>query len=42
MCGRHLISGLTDGARLPKALFTPTIKAESGHDLPLSRSHTRR
>lgn len=31
-CGHTLPDGLHDGARLPETLFTPTTKAESGHD----------
>ena len=29
-------SGLTDGDRLPELMFTPTTKAETGHDEPMS------
>lgn len=32
VCGHCLPSGLYDGAKLPKPIFTPTTKAESGHD----------
>ncbi len=31
-CGRHMPPGLKDGSELPFPLFTPTTKAESGHD----------
>jgi phosphoribosylaminoimidazole-succinocarboxamide synthase len=34
--GRPLPSGLALAERLPAPIFTPTTKAESGHDLPLS------
>ncbi len=34
--GRPLPSGLSLAERLPAPIFTPTTKAESGHDLPLS------
>ena len=34
--GRALPSGLHQAERLPAPLFTPTTKAEAGHDLPLS------
>jgi phosphoribosylaminoimidazole-succinocarboxamide synthase len=34
--GRPLPSGLSLADRLPAPLFTPTTKAEAGHDLPLS------
>ncbi len=30
--------GLREAERLPRPLFTPSTKAESGHDLPLSRA----
>jgi phosphoribosylaminoimidazole-succinocarboxamide synthase len=33
--GRALPSGLHDGARLDKPAFTPTTKAEHGHDEPI-------
>lgn len=32
VCGHHLPEGLHDGSRLPEPLFTPTTKAEIGHD----------
>jgi phosphoribosylaminoimidazole-succinocarboxamide synthase len=32
VCGLRLPCGLGDGARLEPALFTPTTKAETGHD----------
>lgn len=32
VCGLRLPCGLGDGARLEPALFTPTTKAEAGHD----------
>jgi phosphoribosylaminoimidazole-succinocarboxamide synthase len=35
VCGLPLPAGLADGARLEPARFTPTTKAEAGHDLPL-------
>jgi phosphoribosylaminoimidazole-succinocarboxamide synthase len=33
--GLELPSGMEDGDKLPARLFTPTTKAEEGHDLPL-------
>ncbi len=33
--GRPLPSGLRQAERLPEPIFTPTTKAEAGHDLPL-------
>ena len=34
--GRRLPPGLAQAERLPQPIFTPTTKAEAGHDLPLS------
>jgi len=34
--GRGLPSGLAQAERLPSPMFTPTTKADAGHDLPLS------
>ena len=34
--GRVLPSGLRQAERLPEPLFTPTTKADAGHDLPLT------
>jgi phosphoribosylaminoimidazole-succinocarboxamide synthase len=36
VCGIELPSGLTNGAKLPEALFTPSTKAETGHDENIS------
>lgn len=36
--GITLPPGLHDGSRLPVALFTPTTKAQEGHDLPVAES----
>jgi phosphoribosylaminoimidazole-succinocarboxamide synthase len=35
VAGRPLPTGLRQAERLPAPIFTPTTKAESGHDLPL-------
>jgi phosphoribosylaminoimidazole-succinocarboxamide synthase len=35
VCGVALPDGLLESARLPTPIFTPTTKAEAGHDLPL-------
>jgi len=32
VCGLKLAPGLTEGARLPEPIFTPSTKAETGHD----------
>jgi phosphoribosylaminoimidazole-succinocarboxamide synthase len=34
--GRAIPAGLAQAERLPSPIFTPTTKAEEGHDLPLS------
>jgi phosphoribosylaminoimidazole-succinocarboxamide synthase len=34
--GRPLPPGLLEAAKLPQPIFTPTTKAERGHDLPLT------
>jgi phosphoribosylaminoimidazole-succinocarboxamide synthase len=36
VCGVRLPEGLRESDRLPEPIFTPTSKAESGHDLPMS------
>src|SRR5438034_44062 len=41
VCGIPLPRGLTESARLPESLFTPTTKATTGHDLPLSPEEAR-
>jgi phosphoribosylaminoimidazole-succinocarboxamide synthase len=35
VCGVPLPPGLTESARLAEPIFTPTTKADTGHDLPL-------
>ena len=35
--GEPMPSGLQEGDRFPQPLFTPTTKAETGHDQPISR-----
>ena len=35
VCGVPLPAGLVESDRLPEPIFTPTTKAEAGHDLPL-------
>jgi phosphoribosylaminoimidazole-succinocarboxamide synthase len=34
--GRPMPAGMQEAERLPEVLFTPTTKAEEGHDLPMS------
>ncbi|TAK18870.1 MAG: phosphoribosylaminoimidazolesuccinocarboxamide synthase [Acidobacteria bacterium] len=36
VCGHALPAGLVDSSRLPKPIFTPATKAESGHDENIS------
>ncbi|CAM2906877.1 phosphoribosylaminoimidazolesuccinocarboxamide synthase [Saccharomonospora xinjiangensis] len=36
VCGVALPPGLVEGSKLPEPIFTPTTKAESGHDLPIT------
>jgi phosphoribosylaminoimidazole-succinocarboxamide synthase len=36
VCGIELASGLVESSRLPEPIFTPTTKAASGHDLPMT------
>jgi phosphoribosylaminoimidazole-succinocarboxamide synthase len=36
VCGYTLPKGLQESQELPEPLFTPTTKAEKGHDLPLT------
>ena len=40
--GRTLPAGLRQAERLPEPIFTPTTKADEGHDLPLDRRRRRR
>ena len=39
--GRDMPGGLREGDPFPEPLFTPTTKAETGHDLPMSRDDVR-
>lgn len=36
-CGVRLQSNMVESERLPEPIFTPTTKAETGHDMPLTR-----
>jgi len=38
VCGHTLPSGLRESDRLPRPLFTPATKAESGHDINISEA----
>jgi phosphoribosylaminoimidazole-succinocarboxamide synthase len=41
VCGEPLPSGLVESQELERPIFTPTTKAESGHDQPLTRADVR-
>lgn len=41
VCGVALPGGLVESDRLPEPIFTPTTKADIGHDLPLTFDETR-
>ncbi|MGH2597203.1 MAG: phosphoribosylaminoimidazolesuccinocarboxamide synthase [Actinomycetota bacterium] len=41
VCGVPLPDGLAESDRLPEPIFTPTTKADAGHDLPLTPDETR-
>jgi len=36
VCGISLADGLRESEELPEPIFTPTTKAEAGHDMPMS------
>ena len=38
VCGHDLPEGLQESAQLPEPLFTPSTKAQSGHDENITRS----
>ncbi|MEX0755210.1 MAG: phosphoribosylaminoimidazolesuccinocarboxamide synthase [Actinomycetota bacterium] len=40
VCGVSLPNGLAESERLPEPIFTPTTKAEEGHDLPITLEQT--
>jgi phosphoribosylaminoimidazole-succinocarboxamide synthase len=40
VCGIELPEGLVESERLPEPIFTPTTKAATGHDLPLTFEET--
>jgi phosphoribosylaminoimidazole-succinocarboxamide synthase len=42
VCGIALPPGLRESERLSEAVFTPTTKADSGHDLPMTMAETER
>ncbi|MDQ1317848.1 MAG: phosphoribosylaminoimidazole-succinocarboxamide synthase [Candidatus Poribacteria bacterium] len=42
ICGIKLPSGLKESDKLPKPIFTPTNKADSGHDMELTHSEAEK
>jgi phosphoribosylaminoimidazole-succinocarboxamide synthase len=38
VCGHRLPAGLSESGRLPEPIFTPATKAQSGHDLNITRA----
>jgi phosphoribosylaminoimidazole-succinocarboxamide synthase len=40
VCGIELPAGLVESQQLPEPIFTPTTKADTGHDLPLTFEET--
>jgi phosphoribosylaminoimidazole-succinocarboxamide synthase len=40
VCGNRLPEGLVESQQLPEPIFTPTTKAATGHDLPLTMEET--
>ncbi len=41
VCGYQLPKGLVESQELPEPLFTPTTKAEKGHDTPLTMAEVK-
>ena len=42
ICGLSLPEGLQESQELPQSLFTPTTKAEAGHDQPMTMDEVRK
>ncbi|HOW43278.1 MAG TPA: phosphoribosylaminoimidazolesuccinocarboxamide synthase [Candidatus Omnitrophota bacterium] len=42
VCGIALPAGLTESARLPEVLFTPSTKEEKGHDINVNQSYVEK
>ena len=40
VCGVELPAGLVESEKLPEPIFTPTTKADTGHDMPLTFEET--
>ncbi len=41
VCGYQLPKGMLERQELPEPLFTPTTKAEKGHDMPLTMNELK-
>jgi phosphoribosylaminoimidazole-succinocarboxamide synthase len=41
VCGHNLAEGLVESAKLPEAIFTPSTKAEEGHDENITEDQVR-
>ncbi len=41
VCGVHLPEGLNLASQLPEPIFTPTTKAQEGHDMPVTEAEAR-
>jgi phosphoribosylaminoimidazole-succinocarboxamide synthase len=42
ICGIRLPMGLKESEKLPEPIFTPTTKADAGHDMPLTQAETEK
>ena len=42
ICGIKLPDGLKESSKLPEPIFTPTTKAEAGHDLPVTQAEVEK
>jgi len=42
VCGHRLAAGLRESDRLPKPIFTPATKAQTGHDINISEAEAAR
>jgi phosphoribosylaminoimidazole-succinocarboxamide synthase len=42
VCGIGLPRGLKESQELPQPIFTPTTKADAGHDMPLTQAETEK
>lgn len=42
VCGVKLPAGLTESAKLPEAIFTPSTKADAGHDMNVDQDYVEK